>query len=92
MCGVHRCERARAVPSFTPKLPIREPSGGNNVTKHAAIGIILGSTRPGRNGEAVAYWVYDIAKQRNDAEYELVDIADYDLRSRERMSRHPRYR
>jgi NAD(P)H-dependent FMN reductase len=56
------------------------------VTKHAAIthaattiGIILGSTRPGRNGEAVANWVHDIAKQRDDAEYELVDIADYQL-------------
>jgi NAD(P)H-dependent FMN reductase len=43
------------------------------------IGIILGSTRPGRNGEAVANWVYDIAKQRDDADYELVDIADYHL-------------
>jgi NAD(P)H-dependent FMN reductase len=43
------------------------------------IAIILGSTRPGRNGEAVAKWVLDIAKQRDDAEYELVDIADYNL-------------
>jgi NAD(P)H-dependent FMN reductase len=43
------------------------------------IAIILGSTRPGRNGEAVATWVYDIAKQRDDAEYELVDIAEYNL-------------
>jgi NAD(P)H-dependent FMN reductase len=43
------------------------------------IAIILGSTRPGRNGEAVANWVYDIAKQRTDAEYELVDIADFRL-------------
>lgn len=43
------------------------------------IAIILGSTRPGRNGEPVANWVYDIAKQRDDAEYELVDIADYNL-------------
>ena len=25
------------------------------------IGIILGSTRPGRNGEAVARWVYQLA-------------------------------
>ncbi|MDH2430338.1 NAD(P)H-dependent oxidoreductase [Sphaerisporangium sp. TRM90804] len=45
----------------------------------AKIAIILGSTRPGRNGEAVANWVLDIAKQRGDAEYELVDIADYNL-------------
>jgi NAD(P)H-dependent FMN reductase len=43
------------------------------------IAIILGSTRPGRNGEAGANWVYDIAKQRTDAEYELVDIADFRL-------------
>jgi NAD(P)H-dependent FMN reductase len=43
------------------------------------IAIILGSTRPGRNGEAVAKWVLDIAKQRSDAEFELVDIAEYKL-------------
>ena len=43
------------------------------------IGIILGSTRPGRNGEAVAKWVLERAQQRKDAEYELVDIADYNL-------------
>jgi NAD(P)H-dependent FMN reductase len=43
------------------------------------IGIILGSTRPGRNGEAVARWVTDIASQRTDAEFELVDLLDYKL-------------
>lgn len=43
------------------------------------IAIIIGSTRPGRNGQAVAEWVYDIARQRSDADYELVDIADYHL-------------
>ncbi|WP_127498014.1 NADPH-dependent FMN reductase [Actinoplanes solisilvae] len=43
------------------------------------IGIILGSTRPGRNGEAVAKWVLDIASKRSDAEYELVDLLDYNL-------------
>ena len=43
------------------------------------IAIILGSTRPGRNGEAVAKWVLDIAKQRGDADYELVDLLDYNL-------------
>ncbi|CAG6399085.1 NAD(P)H-dependent oxidoreductase [Streptomyces cocklensis] len=43
------------------------------------IGIIIGSTRPGRNGEAVARWVYDIAAQRSDAEFELVDLLDYKL-------------
>ena len=43
------------------------------------IGIILGSTKPGRNGEAVAKWVYNIAKQREDAQFELVDVKDFDL-------------
>ncbi|MGA9852008.1 MAG: NAD(P)H-dependent oxidoreductase [Gammaproteobacteria bacterium] len=43
------------------------------------IGIILGSTRPGRNGEAVAKWVYEIAKRRSDAHYLLVDLKDYNL-------------
>lgn len=43
------------------------------------IAVILGSTRPGRNGEAVARWVHDIAVRRGDAEYELVDVADYGL-------------
>ena len=43
------------------------------------IGIILGSTRPNRNGEQVARWVLDIASQRADAEFELVDLRDYPL-------------
>ena len=43
------------------------------------IAIITGSTRPGRNNEAVARWVYELAKGRTDAEFELVDIAEYQL-------------
>src|SRR5215210_5020354 len=43
------------------------------------IAIILGSTRPGRKGEAVARWVYEIAKKRIDAEFEFVDIKDFNL-------------
>jgi NAD(P)H-dependent FMN reductase len=44
-----------------------------------AIGIILGSTRTGRNGAQVARWVFDIASQRADSEFELVDLRDYPL-------------
>lgn len=40
------------------------------------IAIIVGSTRPGRNGEAVARWVTNIAAARDDAKFELVDLAD----------------
>jgi NAD(P)H-dependent FMN reductase len=43
------------------------------------IGIILGSTRPNRNGEQVARWVHEIAARRTDAEFELVDLRDYPL-------------
>ena len=43
------------------------------------VAIMTGSTRPGRLNEAVARWVFAIAAQRQDAEYELVDIEDYDL-------------
>jgi len=43
------------------------------------IAIIIGSTRPGRKAEAVAKWVHEIAKKRSDAEYEIVDIKDYNL-------------
>lgn len=43
------------------------------------VAIILGSTRPGRNGEAVAKWVYEIAQKRTDAEFELVDVAAFNL-------------
>ncbi|PKP08266.1 MAG: NADPH-dependent FMN reductase [Bacteroidetes bacterium HGW-Bacteroidetes-4] len=43
------------------------------------IGIIIGSTRPGRNAEQVATWVYELTSKRNDAEYELVDLKDFNL-------------
>ena len=43
------------------------------------VAIILGSTRPGRNGEAVAKWVHEIAGRRTDAQFELVDVKDFAL-------------
>jgi len=43
------------------------------------IAVIMGSTRPGRNCEAVSKWAYGIARQRQDAEFELVDIAKFEL-------------
>ena len=43
------------------------------------IGIIIGSTRPGRVGESVAKWVHEIAEKRSDARFELVDIKDFNL-------------
>ena len=43
------------------------------------IGIVVGSTRPGRKAEAVGRWVCEIARQRGDAEFELVDIEEAHL-------------
>lgn len=43
------------------------------------IGIILGSTRQGRVSPQVGQWVKQIGDKRGDANYEIVDIADYKL-------------
>ena len=43
------------------------------------IGVILGSTRPGRKGEVIAKWVVEQASTRADATFELVDLADFPL-------------
>lgn len=43
------------------------------------IAIITGSTRPIRNNDSVAQWVYNIARERQEAEFELVDIAAQNL-------------
>lgn len=43
------------------------------------IGIILGSTREGRVSPQVGEWVKQHADARGDANYEIIDIADYKL-------------
>ncbi len=43
------------------------------------IAVIIGSTRPNRVGERVARWVHETASRREDAEFELIDLLDYDL-------------
>ncbi|MGW5111224.1 NADPH-dependent FMN reductase [Nocardia sp. NPDC004123] len=47
-----------------------------------SIGIIIGSTRPGHNGEKVARWVQAIATEHagETAEFELIDLQDHRLR------------
>lgn len=49
------------------------------MTEKLNIGIILGSTRERRVSPQVGQWVKEIADKRGDANYEIVDIADYDL-------------
>ncbi|RIW28047.1 NADPH-dependent oxidoreductase [Bacillus salacetis] len=43
------------------------------------IGIILGSTREGRVSPQVGNWVKGLADGRENANYEIVDIADFNL-------------
>jgi NAD(P)H-dependent FMN reductase len=43
------------------------------------IAVILGSTRPGRNGKGVADWVMSKAAGRTTADYALIDLADYPM-------------
>jgi NAD(P)H-dependent FMN reductase len=43
------------------------------------IAIVTGSTRPGRLNGQVAEWVLATAREHGGAEYEILDIADFDL-------------
>lgn len=43
------------------------------------IGIIISSTRAARFADKPAQWILEKAQQRGDAEYELVDLRDFDL-------------
>jgi NAD(P)H-dependent FMN reductase len=44
-----------------------------------SIGIVLGSTRPGRRGDSLAAWVLQTARGHGGADYQLVDLADHSL-------------
>lgn len=43
------------------------------------IGIILSTTRTGRFADKPAAWLSNIAKQRHDATFEIVDLRDYPM-------------
>src|SRR3954447_8815724 len=43
------------------------------------IGIVLGSTREGRVSPQVGAWVKELADKRGDANYTIIDIADFKL-------------
>ena len=50
--------------------------GGNDMLK---IGIVLGSTREGRVSPQVGEWVKELADKRGDADYQIIDIAEFKL-------------
>jgi NAD(P)H-dependent FMN reductase len=41
--------------------------------------VIIGSTRPGRGGPAVAKWVFESCMKYSEFEVELVDLAEFNL-------------
>lgn len=43
------------------------------------IGIIIGSTREGRFGDKPAHWFHEIARQRTDLAFELIDLLDHPM-------------
>jgi NAD(P)H-dependent FMN reductase len=43
------------------------------------IGIVIGSTREGRFGDKPAHWIHEIAKQRTNLAFELIDLRDHPL-------------
>lgn len=43
------------------------------------IGVIVGSTRPGRVGDKVAAWYLDKVKDTNGVEFEVIDLAELKL-------------
>lgn len=49
------------------------------MTNKLNIGIILGSTRDGRVSPQVGNWVKELADSRDDANYQIVDIMEYQL-------------
>ncbi|MFC4855542.1 NADPH-dependent FMN reductase [Actinophytocola glycyrrhizae] len=46
------------------------------------IAVIVGSTREGRAGDSVAAWFVRVAKQRDDIDVELLDLAEFDFPAR----------
>ncbi|MBT2523286.1 NADPH-dependent FMN reductase [Arthrobacter sp. ISL-28] len=43
------------------------------------IAVVVGSTRPGRRSRQVAEWVLSRATSRGGADFEMLDLADYEL-------------
>jgi NAD(P)H-dependent FMN reductase len=47
--------------------------------KRPKIGIIISTTRPGRFADIPTNWLFNIAKERTDADFEIVDLRDYPM-------------
>lgn len=43
------------------------------------IAVIIGSTRENRFGDKPAQWIHDLGKQRDDLDFEIVDLREYPM-------------
>ena len=66
-----------AAPEESTAEPGCGARGGNVARLRTAI--IIGSIRQGRKAESVANWIYEVARSREDAEFELVDLQSFGL-------------
>jgi len=64
---------------LAPPITLGAPQKRNFVVTKPVLHVIIGSTRPGRVGPAIARWFFDIAAAEGSFDVELVDLADYDL-------------
>lgn len=55
------------------------------------LNVIIGSTRPGRGGPAVAKWVHEVCEAYPEFDVELVDLAEFNLPLLDEPN-HPRLR
>ncbi|WP_344588080.1 NAD(P)H-dependent oxidoreductase, partial [Actinomadura vinacea] len=60
----------------------RAGAGGPDRDAPVRLAVIIGSTREGRSGEAVARWFADLARGRGDLDVDVVDLADFELPDR----------
>ena len=79
MLASMRAPRINLSGNASINFPVVRRSGRDAAMPGMKIAIVTGSTRPRRNAIAVARWVLEIAATRSDAQFELVDIADYGL-------------
>ncbi len=70
----HSAAKAYFVEHIVPALV-----AARGVKRTSTVAIVVGSTRPGRKAEVVARWVHAIASKRDDATFEVVDLADFAL-------------
>src|SRR5690606_20735313 len=76
LCVVDLSTKGAILPIWMTRQRIGRHS---NLMMDLRIGIILGSTRPGRRGAQVAKWVLEKAQAHGGAQFELIDLADYPL-------------